>query len=71
MVLKTYIPSIDNNNKQKEYYLTSIIEKIREKEDLEFNLYKIPENRKYEVLGVNTQDELQNIENILNNFNKK
>lgn len=71
LVLKTYIPNIDNNNKQKEYYLTSIIEKIREKEDLEFNLYKIPENRKHEVLGVNTQEELQNIENILNQLNKK
>lgn len=69
MILKTYIPKIDNNNKQREYYLTSIIEKIQEKENLEINLYKIPENKKYEVMGVNTPEELRGIENIINLHN--
>lgn len=68
MVLRTYIPKIDNNNKANEYYLTSIVDKILEKEDLEFNIYNIPDEKKYEVMGVNTQEELKNLESL---FNKK
>ncbi len=64
MVLKTYIPKIDNNNKSNEYYLTSIVDKILEKEDLEFNIYNVPNEKKYEVMGVNTQEELKNLENL-------
>ncbi len=69
MVLKTYIPKIDNNNKSKEYYLTSIVDKILEKEDLEFNIFNISDEKKYEVMGVNNQEELKTLENIY--LNKK
>ncbi len=68
MVLKTYIPKIDNNNKANEYYLTSIVDKILEKEDLEFFIYNIPDDKKYEVMGVNTQDELQKLESLYHLF---
>ncbi len=71
MVLRTYIPKIDNHNKANEYYLTSIVDKILEKEDLEFNVYNIPDEKKYEVMGVNTQDELNHLENIYSDIKHK
>ena len=58
IVLHTYLPQLNNENVSGEYYLTSIFDEIRKKEDNEVLLYVIPENMKYQILGVNTQEEL-------------
>ncbi len=62
MILKTYIPKITNNNSKNEYYLTDIIEIILQHEDLEFNVFKPKRSEQYQLLGVNTQDELRLLE---------
>jgi UDP-N-acetylglucosamine diphosphorylase/glucosamine-1-phosphate N-acetyltransferase len=49
------LPKIKNENAQKEYYLTSIFETIQEKVDI----FEIPANKQYEVCGINTQEQLE------------
>lgn len=58
-ILCKYITKLDNNNNQNEYYLTQIFEKIN-KDNITIN-YIVSNNSK-EVLGVNTIDELNNIQ---------
>jgi len=90
-VLQRYIPLINNNNNQKEYYLTDIIKVIKESNiDIIDNIftselrstensslsslrfdkfivytYCINDNLIYQIMGVNTQEELANLEKSL------
>jgi bifunctional N-acetylglucosamine-1-phosphate-uridyltransferase/glucosamine-1-phosphate-acetyltransferase GlmU-like protein len=66
-MLKKVIPVIDNNNKQNEYYLTDIIKVIKNNIEYNENIYTycIENNLNYQIMGVNTQEELQNLENII------
>jgi bifunctional N-acetylglucosamine-1-phosphate-uridyltransferase/glucosamine-1-phosphate-acetyltransferase GlmU-like protein len=62
-VLKKYIPLIDNNNNQNEYYLTDIIKKIKDNDlDLKINTFLIKDELKYQIQGVNTPEELKLLE---------
>jgi bifunctional UDP-N-acetylglucosamine pyrophosphorylase / glucosamine-1-phosphate N-acetyltransferase len=58
MVLHTYLPKINNRNKSNEYYLTSIFDEIRKREDNEIIIYQIPREMNNQILGINTQEEL-------------
>ncbi len=71
-ILKKYIPLISNENAQKEYYLTDLVKVFLEgeleveKESSEhsiFEYYCIEEEMKYQIYGVNTQQELKDLEN--------
>jgi CTP:molybdopterin cytidylyltransferase MocA len=62
-ILKNYIPLIDNNNIQNEYYLTDIIKIIRNESNIDINTYFIDDNLQYQIMGVNTQQELLDLEN--------
>ena len=62
--LKKYIPMINNHNQQKEYYLTDIIKIIISEKHI-IDTYCINENLKYQIMGVNTQDELHNLEKYI------
>jgi bifunctional UDP-N-acetylglucosamine pyrophosphorylase/glucosamine-1-phosphate N-acetyltransferase len=53
--LKETIPFLTNNNAQKEYYLTDIFEKLNEK----FHLYFLPREKQYQILNVNTPEDLE------------
>jgi UDP-N-acetylglucosamine diphosphorylase/glucosamine-1-phosphate N-acetyltransferase len=68
-ILIKYIPLINNNNAQNEYYLTDIIKLIREKSNIDISIHKINNDLKYMLLGINTKDELENLENFINNKN--
>lgn len=61
-ILCKYITKLDNNNNQKEYYLTQIIEKINM--DNKLINYIVCNNSK-EVLGVNTVNELTNLQKLI------
>jgi UDP-N-acetylglucosamine diphosphorylase/glucosamine-1-phosphate N-acetyltransferase len=61
-ILQKYIPLIDNNNVQNEYYLTDIIKIIKENEDIDINTYQIENKYKHMIYGVNTQEELKKLE---------
>jgi len=49
------LPKINNNNAQQEYYLTSIFSGGEEK----VGLFEIPAEKQYEVCGINTPEQLE------------
>jgi len=67
-ILQKYIPLIDNNNVQNEYYLTDIVKIIKNSSTIIIKTHLIEEELKYQILGVNTQDELIDLENKYKNI---
>lgn len=65
-LLVKYLPSINNNNKQNEYYLTDILEIIKNREKININLFLLEKNKNYEILGVNTKEQLIFLEQTYN-----
>jgi bifunctional UDP-N-acetylglucosamine pyrophosphorylase/glucosamine-1-phosphate N-acetyltransferase len=61
-ILKKYIPLITNDNAQKEYYLTDIVKVIKANSDIDIDTYHIEDSLKYQIQGVNTQEELYELE---------
>jgi bifunctional N-acetylglucosamine-1-phosphate-uridyltransferase/glucosamine-1-phosphate-acetyltransferase GlmU-like protein len=61
-VLCKYLPLLTNKNAQGEYYLTDIIELIKVGENIQVDLYEIHEDRQMEIMGVNTIEQLQDLE---------
>ena len=60
-----YLPYLKNNNSQNEYYLTDIIEIIKREEGFDIGILKIPEENVFEILGVNTIDQLKELEKLI------
>lgn len=67
-LLKKYIPTINNNNKQNEYYLTDIVEIIQKNENIPILTYTIEQKKLIEISGVNTQQELIDLEKKYINY---
>lgn len=53
-----FVPRIENNNAQNEYYLTDVCGFIKER----LNLYEVPKEFQFELLNVNTQADLARAE---------
>ena len=64
-----YLQYITNNNSQKEYYLTDIIEIIKKHELEKITIYTITQDKQYEIMCVNTQNQLQELECFINSKN--
>jgi UDP-N-acetylglucosamine diphosphorylase/glucosamine-1-phosphate N-acetyltransferase len=60
-----YLPNLKNNNSQGEYYLTDIIEIIKREENQEIGILKMPEEKVYEIIGVNTIQQLKDLEKLI------
>ena len=60
-LLLKYIPEIKNNNNQKEYYLTDILE-ILINNNYKIDTYLLDESDNKYIMGVNNQEELKNLE---------
>lgn len=66
-IIKKYIPLIQNNNAQNEYYLTDIVEIYKNHNiDSTVGLYVMKNNQHVEIMNVNTKEQLEELENILN-----
>jgi len=63
-ILKEFIPQIKNNNKQKEYYLTDMVELLN-KNNVKVGSFLIDEQYKKYIKGVNTPEELKEAELLL------
>ncbi len=61
-LLCSYLPFLTNNNAQNEYYLTDIIEIIKKNVDVNIEMYEVPKDKQYEIMGVNTKDQLKELE---------
>jgi len=66
-LLCRYLKQLNNNNSQSEYYLTDIIEIIKTNETMMVDMLEIPVEKVYEIMGVNTVDQLKELEQILKN----
>lgn len=64
-MLYKYLPYLSNNNAQKEYYLTDIVEIIKNQEDIEIELFNVPKDKQIELIGVNTKLQLEDLNNKL------
>lgn len=64
-ILCKYLPYLTNNNSQKEYYLTDIVEIIKQHEDIKIDTMNIPKERQYEIMGVNTIEQLRELEDLM------
>ena len=60
-----HLPSLKNNNSQNEYYLTDIIEIIKREESVAVGTYEMPQEDQYETTGVNTLEQLKELEKHL------
>lgn len=60
-----YLPYLKNNNSQHEYYLTDIIEIIKREENTDIGMLKISKENSYEIIGVNTIDQLKELEKLI------
>lgn len=67
-LLVKYLKMINNNNNQKEYYLTDILEIIKNNEKIEINTFLLDKNKNYEILGINTKKQLEELEEIYKNL---
>jgi len=61
-VLCKYLPFLTNNNSQKEYYLTDIVQIIKDQEQINIDMYNIPLDKQIEIIGVNTSEQLSELE---------
>lgn len=62
-VILKCVPLITNNNKQNEYYLTDIIE-IGKNNGFDTYKFELDKNLQHEIIGVNTQEQLKELEKL-------
>ena len=66
--MKNYIPLIENNNAQNEYYLTDLVSIIKNNSNLDIFYEIIDKEKNYQILGVNTKEELVALEEKYSNL---
>ena len=64
-LLCKYLPLIQNNNAQNEYYLTDIFEIMIQHMGLEIGLVNLPDERSVELTGINTKEQLEELNNSM------
>jgi UDP-N-acetylglucosamine diphosphorylase/glucosamine-1-phosphate N-acetyltransferase len=67
-ILCKYLPLLNNNNSQGEYYLTDIVEIIKKNENINIDMYEISKDKQIEIIGVNTAEQLVELENLAKNI---
>jgi bifunctional UDP-N-acetylglucosamine pyrophosphorylase/glucosamine-1-phosphate N-acetyltransferase len=60
-ILCQYIGMLSNKNTQQEYYLTDVIQLIQDYEKCTIGLITIPKENQMEILGVNTAEQLNEL----------
>ena len=65
------LPYLTNNNNQKEYYLTDIIELIKRNELTIVDMLEMRKEDHMEIMGVNTKDQLLELERIVMNIKEE
>jgi len=61
-LLIKYVPMIENNNTQKEYYLTDIVKIVKKNEAISIKTYLLDEDDNIYICGINTPEELAALE---------
>ena len=69
-LLCKYLSYLRNDNNQCEYYLTDIIEIIKIHEKIDVDMLEIENEKKYEIIGVNTAQQLLELEELIKKLKK-
>lgn len=64
-ILYKYLPYLSNDNAQKEYYLTDIVEIIKNNEHIDIELFNMSKEQQIELTGVNTKQQLEELNKML------
>jgi bifunctional N-acetylglucosamine-1-phosphate-uridyltransferase/glucosamine-1-phosphate-acetyltransferase GlmU-like protein len=59
-----YLPALVNTNAQKEYYLTDLFGMMIDSDKHIISVIKLPVHQQYQLQGVNTPEQLKQIENM-------
>ena len=59
------IMKLNNNNSQNEYYLTDVVELIKDNEKIDIGLYELPKEEQYQLVGVNTKKQLEELNSLI------
>lgn len=70
-LLLKYLDKLDNNNAQKEYYLTDMIKIIKDNAKINIDICNLPENKQWELTNVNDQEQLKYVNDLLKMKSKK
>ena len=69
-----HIKKLSNENKSNEYYLTDLLEIIKNEENETVETFELKKGQQYEIMGVNTPEQLKKLEilyQVLNSNEKK
>jgi bifunctional UDP-N-acetylglucosamine pyrophosphorylase/glucosamine-1-phosphate N-acetyltransferase len=64
-LLREQLPNVLPKNKQNEYYLTDIFELIRCRSGIPICVTELPAENKYQLMGVNTEEQLRDVQQVL------
>ena len=64
-LLCDHLPKLDNHNSQQEYYLTDIFEIILRDDQAAIDAIELPKHKSVELVGVNTKEQLEELETKL------
>ena len=64
-LLCDHLPKLNNNNAQQEYYLTDIFEIILRDDQVAIDAIELPKHKSVELVGVNTKEQLEELETKL------
>jgi bifunctional UDP-N-acetylglucosamine pyrophosphorylase/glucosamine-1-phosphate N-acetyltransferase len=70
-ILCRYLPRIRNHNEQREYYLTDIVEIIQQNEGMEVEMMELDKSGQREILGVNTLEDLERLNQLYQPFHSR
>jgi bifunctional UDP-N-acetylglucosamine pyrophosphorylase/glucosamine-1-phosphate N-acetyltransferase len=59
-----HISKLSNENKSNEYYLTDLLEIIKNNENERIQTLELKKEKQYEIMGVNTPEQLQELEKV-------
>jgi bifunctional N-acetylglucosamine-1-phosphate-uridyltransferase/glucosamine-1-phosphate-acetyltransferase GlmU-like protein len=62
-----WVPYIKKNSFKGEYYLTDVVELIKNGENCDIELFEVPKHEQYEILGINTIEQLNDLELLIKN----
>jgi len=66
-LLCKYLSYLRNDNNQCEYYLTDIIKIIKDNEKIDIGMLEIEKDKLYEIIGINTIKQLNELEELMKN----
>lgn len=59
-----HISKLNNENKSNEYYLTDLLEIIKEQENETIQTFELKREKHHEIMGVNTPEQLEELEKV-------